>query len=138
MIGLCTTELVEVQCWCGMWHGVPKTLRDFQKRKHDNGEEQCGIFCPLGHSWIHSGPGRAKELEKSLAAERARHDQTKAARDAAEALRIAAEEVAAKANDKVGKLKKRAAAGSCPCCQRNFGNLQRHMKTKHPDFVGTP
>ena len=35
----------------------------------------------------------------------------------------------------VTKLRKRASAGVCPCCNRSFQNLRRHMKTKHPDFA---
>lgn len=23
----------------------------------------------------------------------------------------------------------------CPCCRRNFQNLQRHMKTQHPGYT---
>ena len=33
------------------------------------------------------------------------------------------------------KLKKRVAAGVCPCCQRSFINLRRHMTTQHADYV---
>lgn len=35
----------------------------------------------------------------------------------------------------VTKLKNRAANGVCPCCNRTFANLQRHMATKHAGFV---
>lgn len=35
----------------------------------------------------------------------------------------------------VTKLKHRAANGVCPCCTRHFTNLERHMKTKHPEFT---
>lgn len=30
---------------------------------------------------------------------------------------------------------KRIHNGVCPCCNRSFVNLQRHMKTKHPEVV---
>lgn len=30
---------------------------------------------------------------------------------------------------------KRTANGVCPCCNRTFKDLARHMKTKHPQFV---
>ncbi len=33
------------------------------------------------------------------------------------------------------KVKKRAANGVCPCCNRTFSDLARHMKAKHPDFA---
>src|SRR5262245_22389812 len=32
-------------------------------------------------------------------------------------------------------MAKRVAAGVCPCCNRSFVQLQRHMKTKHPLYV---
>ncbi len=38
----------------------------------------------------------------------------------------------------VTKLKNRAKNGVCPCCTRHFGNLERHMKSKHPDFTEKP
>lgn len=34
----------------------------------------------------------------------------------------------------VTKLRKRAKAGVCPCCNRTFVGLQRHMAQKHPEF----
>ncbi len=33
------------------------------------------------------------------------------------------------------RTKKRIANGVCPCCQRSFENLHKHMKTQHPDFA---
>ena len=33
------------------------------------------------------------------------------------------------------RAKKRSAAGVCPCCKRHFSALERHMKSKHPEFV---
>lgn len=34
-----------------------------------------------------------------------------------------------------GMLRNRAAAGVCPCCNRTFEQLGRHMTTKHPEYV---
>jgi len=42
---------------------------------------------------------------------------------------------AAAARGQVTRLKNRAAAGLCPCCNRSFTNLQRHMATKHAGFT---
>lgn len=39
------------------------------------------------------------------------------------------------AERKLAKANRRASAGACPCCQRSFSNMARHMKTKHPDFI---
>lgn len=35
----------------------------------------------------------------------------------------------------VTKIKNRVANGVCPCCDRTFVNLSRHMDTKHPDYT---
>ena len=33
------------------------------------------------------------------------------------------------------RIKNRIAKGVCPCCNRAFENVQRHMATKHPDYT---
>lgn len=35
----------------------------------------------------------------------------------------------------LAKERKRVGNGVCPCCNRSFSNLQRHMKTKHPQHA---
>jgi len=37
----------------------------------------------------------------------------------------------------VTKIKKRVGNGICPCCNRSFKNLHRHMESKHPGFKET-
>lgn len=32
------------------------------------------------------------------------------------------------------RIKKRIAAGVCPCCNRTFQNLARHMENKHKEY----
>ena len=32
------------------------------------------------------------------------------------------------------KLRKRVKNGVCPCCNRTFVNLKRHMASKHPEY----
>ena len=33
------------------------------------------------------------------------------------------------------RIKNRIAGGACPCCNRNFANLRRHMASQHPDYT---
>lgn len=33
------------------------------------------------------------------------------------------------------RISKRAKAGTCPCCNRTFSQLARHMQTQHPTFT---
>lgn len=35
----------------------------------------------------------------------------------------------------LAKVKKRVAHGVCPCCNRSFTDLRRHMESKHPEFA---
>jgi hypothetical protein len=35
-------------------------------------------------------------------------------------------------------MRKRIQSGVCPCCNRTFENLGRHMKSKHPAFDYEP
>jgi hypothetical protein len=34
------------------------------------------------------------------------------------------------------KVQRRVKHGVCPCCQRTFQNLQKHMSTEHPTYGG--
>lgn len=42
---------------------------------------------------------------------------------------------AIKAEKTLQRERKRISGGVCPCCNRTFVSLGRHMATKHPDFV---
>lgn len=66
-----------------------------------------------------------KQLERAETRERAARDQAEAAERSAIAYKGHAT-----------RLRKRAAAGVCPCCTRSFQNLQRHMASQHPTFSG--
>lgn len=123
-----TIRLVHYTCWCGTPFAVPSEMVAFQQKQHDDGWAQTAIYCPHGHTVIRSGEGRAKVLERQIASERQRHDQTKAELRETEFRRRAQKAATT-------KIKKRIAGGACPCCNRTFQNLERHMKSQHPDFV---
>ena len=38
-------------------------------------------------------------------------------------------------NKKIKRIEKRVANGVCPCCHRQFVQLTRHMKNKHPEYL---
>lgn len=118
-----TEELIVVTCWCGMHHAVPRVMYEHQQRCHDNRRNVPDIYCPLGHTHVPAGEAQVEQLQRKLAnrdedlrAERAAHAATKA---------------------KLTKTTKRVQGGVCPCCDRSFVQLARHMKTKHPDYEVT-
>jgi hypothetical protein len=123
-----TGELTVVACWCGMRHAVPAELRNYQQRQYDNGNsDPIGIYCPLGHTHIPAGESKIARIQRQRQWARDEAARERAAREQAEASAAAYKGVATKA-------KKRAAAAVCPCCNRSFVQLRRHLETKHPDY----
>lgn len=123
------SEFVLINCGkCGIEFQVPEHWHRVRK---ETGDE---FYCPNGHCRVY----RESDLDK-MRRERDRLAQQIAQRDdeikRQRELREAAErrEVAQKAV--ATKLRKRASAGVCPCCNRTFLALQRHMQSKHPAFI---
>lgn len=118
---------------CGIPFSVPLTV--YETHRRTGGYH----YCPNGHSqgWPKENSTEAKEkreLER-LRQQQARWDDERRElqlQGDTERRRTAA------ARGQVTKLKKRAAAGVCPCCNRTFSDLARHMSGKHPEFVGEP
>lgn len=104
--------------------------------------EKVEFFCSYGHGQVfREGPTEADLLRrerdrlKQKIAEK--EDEARMAWKTAERAgeeRQAAERRASAARGQVTRLKNRAAAGLCPCCNRSFVNLQRHMAMQHKDF----
>lgn len=116
-----TVHLEETSCCvCGTPFAIPAVMLS-DKRKTAG-----SIYCPSGHciGWTET---EADRLRKKLATET--NLRTQAELNAARALDRQQE-----AEAMLRKHEKRSANGVCPCCNRSFINMQRHMKTKHPEF----
>jgi hypothetical protein len=101
------------------------------------------FWCPNGHQ-IHYSESEEQKLKKQLAASKRRADGL--AKDAEGYLaritheadqRRAAERQVTAYKGTVTRMKKRTAAGICPCCQRTFQQLARHMAGQHPGYEAT-
>lgn len=116
--------LQTIECYsCHMVFGI---TREFYQDRLDRRPES--FWCPAGHRQHFIGDTDLAKAEQSLARERARTDQLRAERD-----HLAAT-VRAEKGAKT-KLKKRIAAGICPCCKRSFVDLGRHMAGQHPEYA---
>lgn len=122
-----TDKLVVVTCWCGINHAVPNNLRDFQLRQHRDGEPVTSIFCPLGHEHAPAGEGKAAQLQRDLDRANSRSRANLAALETERRSHSATK-------GQMTKLKKRVGKGVCPCCNRHFTNVERHMATRHPEY----
>lgn len=115
---------------CGIPYTVPLTV-------YETHREKGGFhFCPNGHQW---GWSEDRCEEAIVRQERDRLRQEAARKD--EKIRLLqeqrghAERQTAAVKGHLTRHKKRAAAGTCPCCNRTFQQLARHMKNQHPKYV---
>lgn len=112
---------IETCITCGVTFTLPVELLRRRKRDHQN------FFCPNGHPQMYPAETEEDRLRKLL--DQANQRSTELT---AENTRLAA------AKNKLAKeMKKehqRVAGGVCPCCNRTFIALGRHMATKHPDY----
>jgi hypothetical protein len=106
---------------CGVYFGMAKDL-DSQRRKN-----QQGFYCPNGHSQAYS-ESEADRLRKQLGQEQQRVALERQ-------MRVDAENALDKERKAHTRQSKRIHAGVCPCCNRTFQNVARHMATKHKDKV---
>lgn len=104
---------------CSINFGVPHGFTDNRRA------DKRSFSCPNGHGMSY----QESEADK-LRRERDRLQQQIAQKDdeIAETQRAL---VAQKAQ--VTRLKNRAKAGLCSCCNRHFVNLERHMASKHAE-----
>lgn len=119
-----TWEIVLVQetCInCGVAFGLPLDLQNQRRKDH------LHFYCPNGHPQYFPTDNEVEKLKKQLASQK---EEIKYYQQRAENV----ENSLRATKGQVTKLKKRIANGVCPCCSRHFTNLQRHMKTKHPDY----
>lgn len=124
------TMLTTFECGsCGGVYAIGEVYRD---KCQDDGSSWNCPYCRRG--WGYSKNSRIEQLRrelKSVEESRAResrwHDQTRVRLKDAKRSRDAHK-------GQVTRLRNRAVAGVCPCCNRTFRQLAAHMKTKHPTW----
>lgn len=108
------------------------TTSEFDRLRRNDHEN---FYCPWGHAQHYPHKSVEEKLRadleaknNELARERARLDQVKAA--------LEHEKHSARATrGHLTRVKTRVRHGVCPCCNRSFGDLKRHMDTQHPDYA---
>lgn len=121
------TLAIEECCNCHITFAMPK---DLQRRC---GETGGNFYCPLGHAQHYTTTEVQRLRDKLVREQNWRKDadiRAQAAQDQAQT----AERSARAYKGQVTKIRKRVANGVCPCCNRTFANLARHMAGQHPGF----
>jgi hypothetical protein len=131
-------RLITEECpTCGILFAWPE---DFHRNVRQAGKARCW-YCPVGHviQWDTSEADEIRRERDRLKQQLAQKDDT--IRDwiaTANNQRDRANRERNRANGYKGhatRITKRAKAGICPCCNRHFTQLERHMTSKHPDFT---
>ena len=107
---------------CGISFAVPAWWHKGKRETHTL------FYCPNGHS-------QKFTADSDLDIARRERDRAKQQLARAEQEALDAHRRADLLQKQKRKLEKRAAAGTCPCCQRTFSNMSTHMRKQHPEFV---
>jgi sRNA-binding protein len=105
---------------CGVTWGITRSYEAERRKDHKT------FYCPNG-CWRYFPQ---KNTEERLRAELARTEG--ALVEERQRAEHAKRQLAA-AKGRITRMRKRAAAGVCPCCNRQFTQVLRHMRAKHPD-----
>jgi hypothetical protein len=108
---------------CCKCHMVFMMAMSYYRAKKADGSS---FYCPVGHAQHYV------DTELSILRKQMEREQRDAATLRERA--IVAETAQRKAENSIKRLKKRSAAGVCPCCNRTFKELAFHMKSKHAQF----
>lgn len=118
------------ECASAMW--LPQELNDSAQKARG----VIRFYCAYGHVQVY---GKGESEADQLRRERDRLAQRIAEKDDAisreRELREAAERSASALRGQVTRIKNRVGNGVCPCCNRSFTDLSRHMHTKHPEYA---
>lgn len=126
-----TTLVVQECCNCHVLFAIPKYWDDSLRQTH------ATFYCPAGHGQSYTGKTEAQKLRDRLAVT---EENLRAARSSLTSTR---DQLGATQRSLSGhkaaktRIKNRIAAGVCPCCNRSFQNVARHMSGQHPDFAVT-
>lgn len=126
VLGMGAQRLVVEECGeCFVLFAFPETQQEKARADH-----RRGFWCPNEHKLHYTGKTEAQKLREQLERERDRAGRLASQRDQAEASLRATKGVVTRQK----KQLQRVANGVCPCCNRSFVNLARHMESKHPGY----
>ena len=114
-------NMITMRCAnCGVMFGVPK---EFDQKRRDDGNK---FYCPNGHCNVYRKTEADKLREQLLKTQRRVADEQRRA--------LRAKGRADQLDKQYHRVRQRIMAGVCPCCNRTFQNVARHMATKHPEL----
>jgi hypothetical protein len=126
------TLTVEICCSCAVVFAIPADM--YRRAKAD---PKVWFYCPNGHSQHYTGKTEEQKLTEQLVTARLRAERAENAAAAQRTRAVAAEHQRAAYKGQATRLRKRIGNGVCPCCNRHFVNVERHMNSQHPGWCDT-
>lgn len=124
-----TVTIEPVACGnCGVWFGVEAKMLAGRRKDGEN------FWCPRGCK-IHYGEFENAQLQRQLQAKERALQAERDANARARQQRDHYERSARTYRGHLTRVRKRIGNGVCPCCQRTFTNLARHMQGQHPHYA---
>lgn len=119
-------------CVCGVLFALTSEYENARRRDHKD------FYCPNGHPLAFNGPSEAEKRAQRAEEEaerfrRERDAETVRAEFWAKEHKATKQELTT-TKGQLTKTKKRLAGGVCPCCNRSFVSLAKHMASQHPDY----
>lgn len=130
--------LVVVECaTCHVTYAIPESFNKSALKWRGDRKDGRGwkICCPFGHQWWYVGETETEKLKRQRDYQADRAARLAAERDQAEADAHAQKSVKTRFKNERDRIKARIAAGVCPCCNRSFKDVKRHMASQHPDYA---
>jgi hypothetical protein len=130
MLDLKTITCAECYNIFGVIDSIIKT------RKQDG----LAFYCPLGHANVYKDNENSRlkeerdELKRQAESIRKRLMWAEQRESSALAERDSIKKAHAATKGQLTKTRNRIAHGVCPCCNRTFANIARHMTSKHPEY----
>lgn len=120
---------------CFITFAIPQRMHEEAVRRTRASQEKTLSFCcPNGHQLSYPGLNEEQRLREQLQHERDRSGFLSHQLDQTEARRVAQKAATTRARNERDKVIARIKNGVCPCCNRSFKNVRRHMASQHPEF----
>jgi hypothetical protein len=115
---------------CGVLFALPEKLLNRARS-----DPERTFYCPNGHSAHFPGETEEDRLRRCLKSEREWAARLASERDQLKASERAQRAAKTRAQRERDRERKRVGNGVCPCCNRTFVNLARHMAGQHPEHA---
>ena len=114
---------------CGFTFAVPRAFATQRRNDHKD------IHCPnCGCVRCFQGETEAQRLKRQRDQARDRASAMQRQRDQSREQLAHANRSRASLKGHLKRTKNRVKNGVCPCCNRHFKNLHRHMQSQHPGY----